>query len=223
MDPALLAVTLAVGLGAVVAVSARSARTAVFGLLLAGIAGAFLADPLPDSLGLAARLVGTILGGYLLWIATRGADARTEGSRIGWPVEALLALAAAVVGYGSHGLGAPADGPPLAQAVGFGMLALAVAPLLTGRDVLRISVGLGLLLTGAILVRTALGGTPDPLEQLVAGLAVAALGGVCALIAVAARSDGGDGFELAPDGARRTADGVARAPRPADAHPADVE
>ena len=223
MEPVLLAVTLAVGLGAVVAVSARTARAAVFGLLLAGLASAFVADPLPDSLGLAARLVGTVLGGYLLWIVTRGQDARTEGSRLGWPVETVVAVAAAVVGYGSHGLGAQADGPPLAQAAGFGLLALAMAPLLNGRDVLRLAVGLWLLVIGAILVRTALGGTPDPLEQLVVGLIAATLGGVCALAAAAARSEGGDGFSLAPDQVRRTADGMVRAPRPADAHPAQPE
>src|SRR6185503_20313774 len=120
VNPALAGVALAVVLGAVVAVSARNARTAVLGLVLSLIGGAFLADPLPDSTGLAARLIGTVLGGYLLWIAARGVDARTGGSRLGWPVELLIAAAAAVVGYGSHGLGAPALGPALAQAAGLG-------------------------------------------------------------------------------------------------------
>lgn len=214
MNPALAGVALAVVLGAVVAASARNARTAVLGLVVSLVGGAFLADPLPGSTGLAARLIGTILGGYLLWIAARGADARTGGSRLGWPVELLIAGGAAVAGYGSHGLGAPALGPALAQAAGFAMAALAVAPILNGRDILRVGVGLVLLTGGAILGRAALGGTPDPLEQLVVAGLIAVLGGVVAVTAVAARSDGIGGFDLAPSEGERLR-------RPPDAHPAD--
>jgi hypothetical protein len=212
MNPALAGVALVVVLGAVVAGTARNARTAVLGLVLAMVGGSFLADPLPGSTGLAARVVGSVLGGYLLWIATRGTDARTVGSRLGWPAELLVAAAAAVVGYGSHGLGAPAGGPAIAQATGVALAALAVAPILNGRDILRVGVGLNLLVCGTILVRTALGGTPDPLEQLVIASLVAVLGGVVATVAAAARADGSGGFDLGPaagEGARR----------PPDAHP----
>jgi hypothetical protein len=212
VNPALAGVALAVVLGAVVSVSARDARTSVLGLVLAMIASPFLADPLPDTVGLAARLVGAVLAGYLLWIAGRGPDARTGGSRLGWPAELLLAAGAAVVGYGSLGLGAPAGGPAVAQAAGFALAALAVAPILNARDILRVGVGLNLLVSGAILVRTALGGAPDPLEQLVIGGLVAVLGGVVATVAVAARADGIGGFDLAPSGAER-------ARRSPDAHP----
>ncbi len=212
MNPALAGVALAVVLGAVVAASARNARTAVLGLVLAMVGGSFLADPLPGSLGLAARLVGSVLGGYLLWIAARGTDARTGGSRLGWPADLLVAAAAAVAGYGSHGLGAPAGGPALAQAAGFALAALAVAPLVNGGDILRVGIGLNLLVGGTILVRTALGGTPDPLEQLaIAGL-VAILGGVAAMTAATARADGIGGFDLGPGAGER-------ARRPPDAHP----
>ena len=75
-------------------------------------------------------------------------------------------MGAAVVGYGSQGLGAPAAGPDLAAAAGFALAALAVLPVVTGRDILRVGIGLMLLLSGALLIRTSLGGTPDPLEQL---------------------------------------------------------
>ncbi|HEU5321356.1 MAG TPA: hypothetical protein VFX28_11160, partial [Methylomirabilota bacterium] len=205
-------VALAVVLGAVIAASARNARTAVLGLVLVMVGGAFVADPLPGSLGLAARLVGSVLGGYLLWIAARGTDARTGGSRLGWPAELLVAAAAAVVGYGSHGLGAPGAGPAVAQAAGFALAALAVAPLLNGGDILRLGVGLNLLLTGAILARTTLGGTPDTLEQLaIAGL-VAVLGGVVAIAAATARADGIGGFDFGPAAGERRR-------RPPDAHP----
>ena len=212
MNPALVGVALAVLLGAVVAASARTARTAILGMVLAMVAACFLADPLPDSLGLAIRLVGTLLAGYLLWIAGRDQDARTAGSRLGWPAEILVAAAAAVVGYGSHGLGAPANGPALAQACGFGVAALAVAPLFNGRDVLRIGLGAILLTTGAILVRTSLGGTPGNLEQLVTAGLVAVVGAVVAALAIAARTDGVAGFDLAPGPGER-------ARRPPDAHP----
>jgi len=212
VNPALAGVALAVVLGAVVAASARNARAAVFGLIVAMVGGAFLADPLPDSLGLAARVVGAVLAGYLMWVAGRDAAVRTGGSRLGWPAELLVAGAAAVVGYGSHGLGAPATGPALAGAAGFAVAALAVAPVVNGRDVLRIGLGLGLLVTGAILVRTSLGGTPAALEQLaIAGL-VAVLGGATAAVAIAARTDGTAGYDLA------VAPGERLRRRP-DAHP----
>ena len=213
MNPALAGVALAVVVGAVVAVSARNARAAILGLVVSLVFGPLVADPTGQPLGLAARLVGSILAGYLLWIATRGTGIRTGGSRLGWPTEVLVAAAGAVVGYGSHGLGAPAVGPALAQAAGFAVAALSIAPIANGRDVVRVGTGLILLTSGAILVRTALGGTPEPLEQvMIAGL-IAALGGAVAVLAISARADRAD-FELAPDPSPRTR-------RPADAHPID--
>jgi hypothetical protein len=214
VNPGLAGVALAVVLGAVVAVSARNARTAVLGVVLAMVGGSFLADPLPDSIGLAARLVGSVLGGYLLWIAARGSDARTGGSRLGWPAELLAAGAGAIVGYGSLGLGAPAGGPELAQAAGIACAAVAVAPILNGRDILRVGLGLNLLVCATILVRTALGGTPGDLEQLVLGGLIAVLGGVVAMVALAARADGTDGFDLGTVAGER-------ARRSPDAHPVE--
>ena len=214
MNPALAGVALAVVLGAAVAVSARNARTAVLGLITALVAGSFLAEPVGDSLGLAARVAGAVLAGYLLWVASRGNDARTGGSRLGWPAELLIAAAAAAVGYGSHGLGAPALGPALAQAAGFALAALAVAPIMNGRDILRVGLGLNLLAGGAILVRTALDGTPAAHDQLVIAGLVALLGGAVAAIAGAARTEGVAGYELAPDPSERMR-------RPSDAHPVE--
>ena len=110
---------------------------------------------------------------------------------MGWPTDAFLALAAAVVGYGSHGLGAPAAGPPAAAAAGFALAALAVLP---RRRPAATSCASGsgscLLLTGALLVRVSLGGTPDPLEQVLTAGLVATLGGAVAILAAAARADG---------------------------------
>ena len=196
MNPALAGVALAVVVGALVAGSARNARTAILGLVVTMVGASALADPLPASLGLAARLVAAILAGYLLWVATRGTGLRTGGSLVGWPTDAFLAAAAAVVGYGSHGLGAPAAGPALASAAGFALAALAIVPIINGRDVLRVGLGLGLLIGGALLVRTGVGGTPDELEELLTAGLVATLGGAVAILAITARSDGRSDFEM---------------------------
>ena len=196
MNPALAGVALAVVIGAVVAASAHRARTAILGLIVTLVGAAAVADPPAEALGLAARLVGALLAGYLLWIATRGHNVRTAGSRVGWPTEAFVAAAAAVVGYGSHGLGAPAAGPALASAVGFALAAVAVLPVVTGRDILRVGLGLALLLSGALLVRTGIGGTPDAFEEVLTAILIATLGGAVAVLASAAQSVGPGGFEM---------------------------
>lgn len=211
MNPALAGVALAVVIGALVAGSARNARTAILGLVVVLLFGPFLADPSAAPIGVAARIVGATLSGYLLWIAARGGGVWTGGSTLGWPADLLIASAAAAVGYGSHGLGAPPLGPAIAQATGFALAALSIAPLANGRDVLRVGTGLLLLTSGAILVRTALGGTPEALEQVVIGGLFATLGGAVAVLAVSARAQGVD-FTLAAD----RADRARRAP---DAHP----
>ncbi len=212
MNPALAGVALAVVVGAVVAGSARNARTAIFGLVIAMVGAPLLADPTAAPLALAARLVGAVLAGYLLWIAARGHHVRTAGSLVGWPTDAFLAAAAAIVGYGSHGLGAPAGGPASAAAAGFALAALSVLPIVTGRDILRVGMGLSLLLTGALLVRTSLGGTPDQLEQILTAGLVATLGGAVAILAAAAQADGPDGFAMSSSTPHRSSHG-------SDAHP----
>jgi hypothetical protein len=196
MNPAFAAVAAAVLAGTVVAVSVRDGRIAVVGLAVALVFAPLLADPIGTPLAIAARLAGGILAAYLLWIAVRGGGA-TGGSRIGWPAEALLAAAAFVVGMGTHGLGATALGPAEAQAAGFALAALAVVPVTTGRDVLRIGIGLFVLLQAALLVRVGLDGNPSELEQLVTAGLLAALGGSVAALAYAAKSDGPGGFDVA--------------------------
>jgi hypothetical protein len=219
VNPLLAVVALAVVAGAVVAVSLRDARAVVLGLLALMVATPFLAEPVAEPIGLAARLVAAVLAAELLWISVRDgqrgpAESLTGGSRIGWPTETLLAASGAVVGFAAHGLGASAGGPALASAAGFAVATLAVIPLLTGRDLLRLGVGLVLLLQAGLLVRAALGGTPIVLEQLVTAGLVAALGGALAALVMAARGDGARGLDLTVDlGGRR--------PRTPDAHPVD--
>ena len=79
---------------------------------------------------------------------------------------------------------------------------------------MRIGLGLGLLVGGVLLMRTGLGGTPDELEALLSAGLVAALGGAVAVLALAARSDGGAGFELSTSTAPRTSH--ATDPRPVE-------
>jgi hypothetical protein len=222
----LAAAAVVVVAGGVVAVSWRESRTAIIGLTLAAVAAPLVADPLPDTLPLAARLVGAILGGFLLWVAVRGQPA-TRGSRLGWPVEALLATAAAVAGFGAIGIVAPGPAaevlvgaeraviaPREALAAGFATGALAIGPIFAGRDVLRLGTGLVLAVLAAQLVRVGLAGSPSGLEQIVtAGLTVVVAGTAATLAANAVRSGSG----LEPSTAARPA----ASPRSGPDTPAD--
>jgi len=76
-----------------------------------------------------------------------------------------------------------------------------------------VGIGLLLLTSAAILVRTTLGGTPDPLEQVVIAGLFAGLGGAIAVLASSARA-GTTAFDLVTDHPDRR-------PRLADAHPLD--
>ncbi|MEA2549473.1 MAG: hypothetical protein QOE42_2071, partial [Chloroflexota bacterium] len=159
MNPALAVIAALTVAGAVLAVSARDVQATLLGLMVVLLAAPLIADPWPDPLSILVRIAATLLAVRLIAIGVRGGVA-TGGSRIGWPAEALLAVAAAVIGYGSHGLGAAGLGPAEAQATGFALIVLAAAPLVTGRDALRISVGALLLLVAASSIRGALDPTP---------------------------------------------------------------
>lgn len=219
MNPILAIVALAVVGGAVVVVAARDTRTVLLALAVALVASPLIADPVAAPLGLAARFVGAILAVYLLWVVARERGvgvlpSPTGGSRIGWPAEVLVAAGAGVVGFAAHGLGAPAGGPPLASAAGFAVAALAVAPVVTGRDVIRVGTGLLLLIDAGLLVRIALGGTPGAVEQLVTAAMLIVLAGALAALAARARADGVGGYAFA-DPAK------GRPRREPDAHPLD--
>ena len=217
MNPILGLVALAVVAAAVTAVSAREPRFVVLALLAMWIGSPLVADPMAAPVALAARLIGALLAGYLLWMGLRDrttsgrSAALTEGSRIGWPAEVLVAAAASIVGFSTHGLGAPADGPALASAAGFALAAISVSAFLTGADVVRVGVGLFVVATGAMLVRTGLGGTPSAFEHLVVSATLIVVAGCVAAMAAAAARDVGGGFGLADPGPRRR--------REPDAHP----
>ncbi len=188
MNLALAGLACVVVIGAVVAVSARETRAALLGLLVALLASTLIADPLPGPLPIAARLVAALLACRLIAIAIRGEVGGTGGSRLGWPVEALVGAAAAFIGFGTHGLGAAGGGPPEAQAAGFAVGVLAAAPLVSGRDVFRLGIGAVLVLLGSVLVRAGLSGTPSELEQLVTSGLIVGLGGAVGVVVMGARS-----------------------------------
>ena len=188
MNLALAGLACVVVAGAVVAVTARETRAALLGLLVALLAASLVADPLPGPLPIAARLVSAFLACRLIAVAIRDLDEPTSGSRLGWPVEVLAAAAAAVIGFGTHGLGVPGAGPAEAQAAGFAVGVLAASPIVSSRDVFRLGVGAILLLLGGLLVRQGIGGTPSELEQLVTSGLVVGLGGAVGVVIQGARA-----------------------------------
>lgn len=220
MNPILTGIAAAVIVGAIVAIAARDARSTILGLVVVLIGSPLLAEPMAAPAGLAARFIGAILAAYLLWIVVRDRPelglfgAPTGGSRIGWPAEVLVAASAAVAGFAAHGLGAPAGGPAIASAAGFAIAAVSMAPVLTGHDVLRVGTGLLLLVDAGLVVRSALGGTPGPFEQLVAAALLVVLAGALGALAINARIDGSGGFTLSTEAVRRR--------REPDAHPLEA-
>jgi hypothetical protein len=200
VSPILLVAGVAVTAGAVVSVSARDARIALGGLAVTLALAPFVADPLPDTLALAARVVAAGLAAYLAWMAVREPGSVTRGSLLGWPTEMLIAAAAFAIGYGTAGLGAPPLGPAEAHATGFALITLAVGPLVFGRDVFRLGGGAALLIGGVILVRAALAGTPSPLEELVTGGLFVAVGGGIGFLVASAKAAGATGGEVLEGG-----------------------
>lgn len=205
MIPILAGVALAVTAGAVIAASAREARAALIGVALILGLGPFLADPLPGPALLGVRVVTGILVAYVLWAVSGPTEARGLGSRIGWPAEAMLALAAVAAGVaiaaGLAALGPGLEAPPGGQAdaltvpaltapaltlgTGLALIAVGLAPAFFARVPLRTTVGLLLVTQGMALARTGVGGPPGDLEQLgVNGLLLAV--GVAGALVVAA-------------------------------------
>jgi hypothetical protein len=200
VNPALLSAAIIVLAGAVIGVSARDARIALAGLAVTLFVAPFLADPLPSPVALGARVAAAGLAAYLPWIAVRQPGTTTRGTLLGPPVEALVGLAAFVIGYGTAGLGAPALGPAEAQGAGVALIALAVGPLVFGRDVFRLGSGAVLLMGGVLLVRASLAGTPSGLESVVTGALIIALGGSVAFLVLSAALAGARGGEVFEDG-----------------------
>lgn len=199
------AAAVAVLLGAVLGTGARSARVATLGLTVVLLFSPFVADPLPETLPLATRLVGGALAGYLLLVTARRAVAPV-GSPLGSAALLAAAGAAAVAGFQPSTLGLPRPGPDEAMAAGLACLVLALPALVAARDAFRLGAGLVIALSGILLVRAALVGSPSAAEEVAITFAIATLGGAVAILGAVASSASGtlalDEVAVRPDGAR---------------------
>jgi hypothetical protein len=174
IEPAVVAAA-AVVAGAVLSVSARDGRVVAIGMLVAMVAAPLVASPLPETVSVAARIVGAVLASYLLWTSARERRQWGAGSTRGLAAEAAVAAAAFAVGLSVSPV-SPLPGPQVAQAAGLALVALAVVPLL-GRDVMRLGVGVVLLILGSTLLTAAwLGSTPPLAHFAVASLLTGAAG-----------------------------------------------
>ncbi len=165
--------------GAVVAVTDRDGRVVVLGLTVAVVV-APLVGPLPSSLSMAARTIGAVMAAYLLWTVARHGPVRSAGSAIGITAEGVAALAAFVVGWWL----APIDpllGPSAAQGAGFSLIVLAILPM-TGRDILRVGVGVTLLALGGSLLLAAWAGAASPLAHFTMAILLVAIAGAVAVL-----------------------------------------
>jgi len=188
----LVAAGAVVALGAGVAIGARGSRTATGGTLVVLVFSPFLADPLPASPVLAFRIVAAVLAAFLLLLAARRAG-DDEGSPLGLAAALAAAAAGFAVGLGATAVGLPAFGPTGALAAGLACLAVAIPPVLRAGSPFRLGTALVVLLDGALLLRSALVGTPPGLEMLVAGMALACLAGAVAALAGSAATAGSEG------------------------------
>ncbi len=213
MTPVLVVLAVIATGGAVVAVSAREPRLATLGTLIALLAAAYVADPLPGTAALAARLVGTVLAGYCIWVSLRDVAVPAAGPHLAWPGAAAIAIAAFVAGWlaavaaGAALASLPADGPSIGigarglldgsavsrAAIGTAcsLGALAVGPVLVTRGVLRLGLGLLLMVGAAELLVAALAGPTDDVVVLAFGVLIAGSGAaVAALVARSLRMHG---------------------------------
>jgi len=215
MNFALVAIVLAIGGGAVLAVSTRDDAASAIGLAIALVGSALLSDPLPSAAVLGVRVIAALLVATMIRSAMRSGP--RQPSPTGWPAEAFLATAGAVAGLGiAVGLaglaaaggvpvGGPGTGEPtpggsvatgslavtsmaLITAAGTSLLALGAAPLVHGRPGPRRAIGLVLVTQAVLLLRIGIAGLAVELEEIAReGLLVVA-GATGAALAIAAAS-----------------------------------
>lgn len=204
MNIALAAVALAVGAGAVVAVSIRELRAGLVGLAAVLVGGSLLSDPLPTPATLGVRIVGGLLVIAILQATLPepvDAGPGGDGSALGWPAESLIGSAAALAGLGialtllspaafggdiGPGGGLSRVSPAVLETMTAAVLfALGAAPAALGRSGARRAVGIVLIAEATILLRTGFAGPPGDFEQLaIVGLLL----GCAAVAAVLARA-----------------------------------
>ena len=227
MNLALVAIVLAIGAGAVLAVSTRDGAGSAVGVAVALVGSALLSDPLPTAPVLAVRVVAALLVATIIRSAMRTGP--RQPSPVGWPSEALLATAGGVAGLGlAVGLAsaAAAGGVPvgvpgigergavgpvdtgsttvtamaLITAAGTSLMVLGAAPLVHGRPGARRAIGLVLVTQAVLLLRIGVAGPALELEEIArAGLLVVTGAAGAALAIAAASSPGRDESGDGPD------------------------
>jgi hypothetical protein len=213
MNLALVAIVLAIGGGAVLAVSTRNDAASAIGIAITLVGSALMSDPLPSAAVLGVRVVAALLVATMIRSAMRTGP--RQPSPTGWPSEALLATAGAVAGLGlavglaslaaAGGLpvGVPGSAEPggaldtgsatvtsmaLITAAGTCLLVLGAAPLVHGRPGPRRAIGLVLVTQAVLLLRLGIAGPAVELEEIAReGLLVVA-GATGAALAIAAAS-----------------------------------
>jgi hypothetical protein len=250
MNLALVAIVLAIGAGAVVAVSTREPAAAAIGLAVALVASALLADPLPSAAVMGVRIVAALLAASLIrWAARTGPR---QPSPLGWPAEALLATAGAVAGLGlavglasvaavlggvqvgepgaagGLGTGVGASGAEAALltamaltiAAGTSLLILGVAPLVHGQPGIRRAIGLVLVTQAVLLIRLGVAGPAVELEEVARAALLVA---AAASGAALARATAAAARADRVDGVSRVGDGDAGGPGADPGPPAKPE
>ena len=205
MTIALVAIILAIGAGAVVAVSTSEPAAAAIGLAVVMVGSALLADPLPSAAILGVRIVAGLLAATLIRSAVAGSE--RQPSSLGWPAEAMLATAGAVVGLGlalaletlagPGGVNGTGDAGSaaltvmaLTTAAGTSLLVLGAAPSIHGQPGMRRAVGLVLLTQAVLLIRIGIAGSAVDFEEIAsAALLVAAAATGAALARASAASE----------------------------------
>jgi hypothetical protein len=195
IDPAVIA-ALTVVAGATAALTVRDGRLVVLCLMFAAVAASLVADPLPDSLSVAARILGAMLAASLLWAIAGSGSVRSPGSGIGPLAEAAAATAAFAIGLQLRPVD-PLTGPVVAQAAGLALVTLALAPL-AGRDVFRLGVAVTILALGGSLLLGAWNGPLPPLAQLSMALLIAGIAAATGLLVPTAAVAALDGARDVP-------------------------
>jgi hypothetical protein len=226
MNLALVAIVLAIGGGAVLAVSTRHDAASAIGIAITLVGSALLSDPLPSAAVLGVRVVAALLVATMVRSAMRSGP--RQPSPVGWPAEALLATAGGVAGLGvavalasvaaagGIAVGVPGIGEPgptgpvetggaaitslaLITAAGTSLLAIGAAPLVHGRPGPRRAIGLVLVTQAVLLLRIGIAGPAVELEEIAreALLVVAGATGAALAIAAAGSASGRDDAERA--------------------------
>jgi len=215
MNLALVAIVLAIGGGAVLAVSTRHDAASAIGIAITLVGSALLSDPLPSAAVLGVRVIAALLVATMVRSAMRSGP--RQPSPVGWPSEALLATAGGVAGLGVAvglasvaaaggipvgvpGIGEPAPTGPvdtgsvaitslaLITAAGTSLLAIGAAPLVHGRPGPRRAIGLVLVTQAVLLLRLGIAGPAVELEEIAREALLVVAGATGAALAIAAAS-----------------------------------